>query len=291
MTNLAQTVIQVNEMLAVNKIKNIGENLETLALFGAIAEAGRQLNQESPPSLRNIWMCFQASLTDGSECCEILLRLMTDGPLQDRDLFKPPITRTGHFQSYIRLFDETKLTRESDVLKCTNEQEVLAVTRQIIAERDELANMVTTNNRKIKWLTTASIPDLMNLVHGRGPESTKKNVVSFLSTMSPTESVCVIDQAGNIAPLVVRNNKLEAGQAPEWLNGMLVRKCGRTIAYGKSQLNSTVDRTSYRRKNFQDKKYQKVNQQRLKREAYSAKRNFRDATNSKTDGHRSYDRE
>ena len=286
MTQLAREVKVVNEMLRVNKIKNVGERLETLALFHAIAEAGRDLNKDSPPGLRNLWMCFKTDIIDGEDHTAILLRLKTDGPLQDRNLFHPPVSRRECMLSYVQLFNSEKLTSETSLLDCTTEQQMLAFARQVMAERDELAKIILENNTRLEALSTGTISDLLELVQSNGPENNKKNVVQFMSQLCPSESVCVVDQAGIIAPLIMRDGTISPGTPPEWLGGMMVRKSGRTISYGNNKYQKLVDKTTYRRSNKSETKHLKIEARRLRQEANAARRGFSDINKE-----RSYDRD
>ena len=282
-----------------NRIRNVGMYDETLALFTSITERGRQLNVESPPSMKNLWLCFKADFTDGEECTEILLRLRTDGPLSDRDIFCPPPSRRSMFDPIKKILSTETFVTQEQLMEHRDEQHLVQLSLKAISERDAMLRLLTMNEPKYLWIMNATLEELAQFIEANGSTLMEKRVVKMMTDITSQESVCVVDPNGNILPLTIKDEKLVKGPTPGWVEGMSIRKSGRTIAYGNPKFNTMVDRTAHRRTNQQQVKYTKYESTRLRREAFQNRRGFNDlrknsegssnSTGSFTSG-RSYDR-
>ena len=51
-----------NDTLMNNKVKDIATHLETHATYLSLCQLGRAMNNDAPPRLRLIWLCFEVSL-------------------------------------------------------------------------------------------------------------------------------------------------------------------------------------------------------------------------------------
>ena len=285
MGDLLRIVTNANIMLKTNKIRNIGTFLETQALFMAICEDGRELHKKSPATLRNLWPCFQVNWTDGDDYCEILVRLNNDGPLQDRDSFCPPVSRVDYFGAFCQKYDDGNFTSMSQIMTMLSdsilgedeEGMLCEAFKKIIKERDSMSEVVKLDRGRLEWLANATAEEILAVILNNDHVHNRNKVVRMMSDFSTQDSICVVDSAGFILPLAVRNDKVVPGPPPTWLNDMTVRRSGRTIAHGNNKLNHLVDKTSYRRNNWAESKFQKVQNVRFRRETNQRRRNMNDA--------------
>ena len=259
--------------------------METQALFMAICENGRELHSRAPTSLRNLWPCFRASWTDGDENCEILVRLQNDGPLQDRDSFHPPMNRASYFERYQKRLDNSGFTTISQIMTLMQdailgEDEEGLITqafKKVLKERDSAVDLFGLDKRRLEWLSTASVEEILSAISVNDQLSNRNKVVRMMTEFSAQDSICVVDGKGFILPLGVENDRVVPGAPPAWLNDMTVRRAGRTIAHGNTNLNHLVDRTSYRRNNWAQNKFQKIENTRFRRESNQRRKSITDA--------------
>lgn len=234
-----------------NAVKNLSLYPELLATFLAICEEGRELNHTSPAVMKPSWLCFGYWSTDCGKSIEVVLKIRLDGPLADRDCFEPRYTRSGTFKQYrlglkrriekanIHFFsscDWDNMGREALIRNAKEMQQ------NLVRFRD-----VTSGNLKyLELLEQIPLNDLLKGLHEGGADMKMKEFIRYFRDIETP--LVLIDQEGNMGAVELEDGEIVTATPPAWLNGLVLYREGRRVAFGDAKRNGQIDRHAYKNK-------------------------------------------
>ena len=244
-TELLHMGRRFNRFLTDNQIKSIEAFPETLSMFLGLCEQSRMLNEQSPPAMKGIWLCFGHWSTDCGKNAEIVLKLKLDGPLSDRDNWLPKFNRKVLFADLIGVLN-TKypaIEKAESFIQIDWQDQPEAIQAEACVEMAEMIRSFVHGAKAemkiLNFCRKASPDQILKHLLAKGRLNKIDSMCRFFE--DDDEDLVLINQTGHMGAVRLENNKVVAGENPEWLNGLVLYRENRKIGYGDKSQNFKVD--------------------------------------------------